>query len=317
MLFVMCWAALRLELQEPVLLLENVKGVEYLISSLFSKYYVVDDNSFLEPPMFAFAVNRPRQYFALRHRKKTGALVSPLSDWNRRFHRDPKGDFHQFYWLHRETPHSSTVATSELEHDLEWAQRRPTCVGVRDGMSDAITLFPSEYGDIPKVRLGASPFELALNELETSFLSTYRVVAPHAPAGLMSNPKERCLANKGCGDDTRRDVRMSCLIKTMHLIFLDRNIKRGLPMSRWLAASEALSCQGFRTRKSVKNGYRQSMFDVLLPKRNLYSVRQGSGNSMSVPCVGTGIAHCLINILAPPDPEPASPCLLSGLLGQL
>ena len=312
MLYILAWAGVRLAMQEPIIVLENVNGVSYLIGAIFSELYVVDDSAFLCPSQFGFAITRPREFYILRHRQKTGAVSSPLSRFALRFHRAAHRTYHQFFWLHRHSPSDPDLTfPDEMETDLSWARNRGTSRAQDEGRVGEATIHPSEIGDVPCYR-ELSAHELCLNTMERKHLNGYRNLHPSRIWNLQQNPDRRVVTSG-------IDGRMSCLIRAMWLQFTDANPSLGLPWARWLSGMEALACQGFRTRPSVKKGYLQSSFDLRIPGRRPQQLREGAGNSIAIPCIGTCLVHVFTNIeltRSVPSP-PTSMSLLSGLLGQL
>ena len=209
------------------------------------------------------------------------------------------GSQHQWFWIHRCQPNDPQlrVIANELETELKWAKNRPSSVALVTGRLHEASLRDEEFGDLAHYR-EPSPFELALNGMETTFLAgkdgkgCFRSQCPGGVFNLQNNPVKR----RVCSVDS--DATLPCLPKAMHLEWTDRDELKGVPYGRWLVATEALLSMGFRVRDLVRRPYMQSSFDICLPYRDGYLAREGAGNSMSASCQGFNWCHSSVNIVA-------------------
>ena len=329
MIFVMAWAGIVLLAQHAVICVENVPGVEYIITACFRRFYLIDDKSYVLPTTFGFKINRTREYFILRHELKCGALVSPLSRFQQRFRRAAKGTMYQFLWIDRDDcgDYRNTVIPNEISTELSWASSRPTSRArihrlETAHMKSIQQLRPASSSSSAPLYRSPSVWELCLNQLEAAFLGGFRDLAPASGKrcgmwSLQQNPHKVVI--RSCGET------MGCMIKSMHFQWVERNPRAGLIEARWVQGSEALTAQGFRVRPMLrKSGApRQSSFNLEIRGRTGTKVREGVGNSMCVPCVGACWAHMFINISFIDEPDepsddPTTPSFeLAGLFGQL
>ncbi|CAK0796341.1 unnamed protein product [Prorocentrum cordatum] len=128
----LAWIALRRLIQEPEVGQENVEHfpTELLSEYLGDLYFI--DWVILDPRMHGWPCARARKWTMMRHRQKTLAMIHPLSQFLRRFHRVCTYTWREYWFLHRYyddatigaiTQHP-TVIPDELQADLMWSQRR-------------------------------------------------------------------------------------------------------------------------------------------------------------------------------------------------
>ena len=184
------WAGLRILLQEPLVVFENVKGLEQLVLMLLGHIYDVKDMSFMSPHEQAFPIVRPREYFVLRHKVKTLHLISPLARFAVRFHRVTQAHWEEFYFLHK-LDAGAGVVPHELNQDLQWAQSRRTCVN--KGNSNVSYDYDAVYREDND---NHSLFLKGLTVMETEHLNGYAAKWDDEAHvfQLNQNPQERCLS---------------------------------------------------------------------------------------------------------------------------
>jgi hypothetical protein len=191
------------------------------------------------------------------------------------------------------------VFVSELVTELTWAAHRPTSEAtVNNRFAEAI-LLPVELGPEPHVRSTESAFLIACTEVERDHIRDFRRLVPGAVLDIQRTPDDSAgSAITMINDDVWSPL---SLMSNMHLQFCDMNVQMGLPMGRWLTATEALLAQGFRVRADVRRPYLQSSFEGRLTGRTTQAVREAAGSCSSIPCLGVMIAHSAINIEIAPD----------------
>ena len=119
-IFLLCWIALRLALQEADITIENViRSYIDLFFRFLAPHYFIQVVPCLEPCSIGWCVGRPRQFLRLRHRIKIISEISPLSEFSKRFYRAVAWHWSQFWLLHN-SQDSQTIA-GELQSELDWA----------------------------------------------------------------------------------------------------------------------------------------------------------------------------------------------------
>lgn len=154
--------------------------------------------------------------------------------------------------MHLDMMKNRGVLKNELEMELEWARKRPTSrANTEEGSEDKC-------------------FELALNEMEYSFLQEYRRAWPGAAYQLNQDP------SSGHGHHSANDFEMFTLISNLGLIWSDH-------CRRWLSPTEALSCQYFPVVPYLHDPELQlSTFHVAREGRSGRHIGAQVGNSMHV-----------------------------------
>ena len=133
----LAWIAMRRLIQKPEVGQENVEHfpTELLSEYLGDLYFI--DWVILDPRMYGWPCVRTRKWTMLRHRTKTMAMIHPLSQFLRRFHRVCTYTWRDYWFMHRYqddgtigtiTQHP-TVIPDELQGDLRWSQRRALSAG--------------------------------------------------------------------------------------------------------------------------------------------------------------------------------------------
>ena len=152
-LFTLAWIGLRLELQEPEILSENVRSIgastlssyadsneatwkpelaavpdaglgHLLVRFLGSKYFI--ERTVLDPCLLGYPVGREREFLKLIHRVKCLPAISPVSRFQRRFYRACSWSWKQMFFMHRPGMSDKGVIANECLEELRWARARPT-----------------------------------------------------------------------------------------------------------------------------------------------------------------------------------------------
>lgn len=182
----LAFMALRLLLEEPIVVQENV--VQFapglLKDFLFSMYFldVADEDSW----NFGVPSHRNRRWIVMRHRCKTLQAISPLSDFMKRFYRICNITWKAFL----------VADAAELTEELQWAMGRTTVK-----KEEGITI------DTPNA------FRMALNPTEAKYLSVYESQWPDRAYSLAQNPES------GFGMKSAADGGLHTLLKNVGIIF--------------------------------------------------------------------------------------------------
>ena len=241
MFYVLAWAALCRALHHPLILVENVPGIEYLLRILFAGMYTTGDSAIISPLVLGQDVERDREFFCLASINDAASHVRlPLSRFVPRFHRKRKGSMDQYYWIHHydhDDPKLRPLIRGELQKELQWARARPTSWATQNRCTSSTTMRHEEFGVAAHYR-DPSPFEMSLNQMELKFLAGYRAKNAAANAAkldqgdplgtcnLQNNPEKRNICNMGVSA-TRSNRPMHTMVKSMHLQWVDRSPAHG------------------------------------------------------------------------------------------
>ena len=161
--------------------------------------------------------------------------------------------------------------TDIIQEDLAWAAKRPTTAHAAAGH------VPTWSVNLPE---GSQSFELALNRMETDFLSGYELKCgsdPYGYAAQLNQSAERHPQHS-------KGKLLHTLIKNMEIVFTRR-----LPVPRWMQGMEALQVQHVRCDPRLRAllGPRFAaapISSVHLPlhSRTNKSLRMAAGNTMDV-----------------------------------
>ena len=270
-IYFLAWCGHRRALQEATICFENVPGLYELITYMLGDLYHCDKSTDvcpMTPVEFGHAITRPREYYTLRHKLKTSGLHCPFPDFANRFKRVCNWHWSEYFWIHKFS--GSGCIDDELDAEVRWAQQRNTCA--------ARHLAPQS---------GTGRFRAALNDMETQFLMNYRKIADVKATAVQlgQDALEHPMHSRG--------PLMHCLIKNMGIVYTE-----GLAIPRWLSASEALVCQGFRAgHPALLDGpFNQCCFQIHNHKRKVTKVGEQAGNAMHVNCVAICLLHALVNV---------------------
>ena len=234
-----------------------MRGLASLLALVLSDVYHID-SSYCSPELFGWPITRPLEYFVLRHKAKTLPSAHALEEWTRRWHRTCCFSWLDFFWQ---------TAEDELMHELRWAQGRKSC--------------PNK-GDKIELNMGYTDcFIRGINRMELCFLSGYKKLVDVEKTAVQLNQDPADHAQHSRGDT------LHCIIRNCGLIF---TAHPGVFPPRWLAASESLVAQGFRTKPSTRHVSRVEPASVatsfhLEQIRNPQTVQGHAGNAMHVNCV--------------------------------
>ena len=237
---------MRLLLQEEVVVQENVEMFDTsVLEDLLGGVYHVDI-ALLSPVDFGFPIARPRKYTVCRHKFKTKAWKSPFNIFSGMFQADmlfgkfevtdPVPAWHVYF----------CAEPADLLAELQWACSRQQSGSYESGcpfktvedLKEALERRPSDVKEA---------FLNALNPMETLHLHEYRSRCPQRAYSLNQNP-EVSMTTSGWD-------RLQCLIKNTGLLWSDFH-------GRWLAANEALLCQGIPVYAHLSLGVAVSPFAV-------------------------------------------------------
>ncbi|CAK0797467.1 unnamed protein product, partial [Prorocentrum cordatum] len=224
-LYFLIWVGLRIRLQEPVIVQENVKGFSTgFLTHLLGKWYDVED-VVLQSTSYGFPAMRTRKFVVLTHKFKVAATRCSLTSFTRALERTTSLTWKAFF----------VDDADSLKDELRWALARK--------LKQDRNLSKSEQAaelDVAMARFdaGASEtFEKLLLAFEVGTLSEYRARYGGKPWSLHQNP---ATGRSHAGSRTA----LPCLIRNSSLIWGD-DVAGG--MNRWLTPRELLASQGFPT----------------------------------------------------------------------
>lgn len=275
-LFFLCWIALRLMLQEAVIVQENVCNFQVTYLTMFlDKYYYVDSVKECSTN-FGWPGVRLRQWVVMRHRTKTLAFRSPLNVFTQLFHRKEIREEEGVEW---ET--FFCADEEKVKAELAWAAGRPGSRSHKrespDGTGLAIT--------------DSNAFEWALTETEYTWLQTYKINYPGRCYSLNQNPI-------GFATKSPSQKVLHTVIKNCHLIWGDSVHERLQKLGtqtiwkcdRWLIPEELLFSQGFPVFPWMRNSEHASWTinrnEFGLTERSRHAVAGQAGNTMNLNVVG-------------------------------
>ena len=125
--FLLCWVAMRILLQESVIIQENVAQFRTeLLQSWLGALYVIEV-VLINPEQLGWPVSRVRKWTIMRHRYKTKAFLSPFNSFVNMFC-VPKVGLTQFTTRWPGVPQWDVffvASPGELAYEFEWASCRP------------------------------------------------------------------------------------------------------------------------------------------------------------------------------------------------
>ena len=305
-IFTLAWIGLRVELQEPIIVSENVKttggptfahvakldgdkplsvhdaGLGNLIIRFLAEYYWMEA-TILDPSFLGFPFSREREFIIMRHKVKCLPQISPLSRFQRRFFRACSWSWKDILIMHMPCMQSKGVVKNECVEDIKWARSRPTCRMKKpspDDMSEDVAIADGDI-DVSK----RSTWEMSLTESEFKFLETYRGAWPNTAYQLNQDP------SSGHGHKAGEHA-MFTLIHNCGLVWSDT-----CTPPRWMTATELLMCQGFPSVPFIHDpSDGLSVFSFENPKRTGRHVAAQAGNSMHCAVMGLIQLHSLSEI---------------------
>ena len=285
MVYIGIWALQRAVVEEPILCLENVPGITYLLQLLLDHLYNFDDNTTYDIQELDWPVARNRYYCIAVHNSygMRCPLYTPLSDFVQQFFVGLRNCWQMLFYMHLEDASSMTVIDDELRRDLQWAKDRPSSLANLPGaMNDFVGATMSPDND--------SPFLAGINHMESLHLSGYRELWPNHCYSLMQNPWDHPSKSHGRS--------LQCIIKSTGLYWADQSaLQAGVAktqsyhtrsLSRHMIRSEFLTGQGFRVRPqdTTHLGYTQSSFNIPCSARCGQHVKSQAGNAVNINAMG-------------------------------
>ncbi len=285
MVYIGLWALQRAVVEEPILCLENVPGITYLLQLLLGHLYNFDDNTTYDIQELDWPVARNRYYCIAVHNSydMRCPLYTPLSDFVQQFFVGLRNCWQMLFYMHLEDASSMTVIDDELRRDLQWAKDRPSSLAnLPDAMNDFVgaTMSPDNV----------SPFLAGINHMESLHLSGYRELWPNHCYSLMQNPWDHPSKSHGRS--------LQCIIKSTGLYWADQSALQAgdaktqsyhtRSLSRHMMGSEFLTGQGFRVRPqdTTHLGYTQSSFNIPCSARCGQHVKSQAGNAVNINAMG-------------------------------
>lgn len=247
-LFTLAWLGMRLTLQEPIIVSENVKttgpgsatlatiarhdgmkglpvqdaGLGNLVIRFLDAHYWME-TTILDPALLGFPFSREREFIVMRRKVKCLPMLSPKARFQKRFFRACAWSWKEIFMMHHPKVQGHGVVAHECEQDILWARGRPTSMGQMLAL-DTISVENLQDPDI---------WEWSLTSSELRFLGQYRSGWPNTAYQLNQDPAS------GHGHKAGQHA-MFTLINNCGLIWNDTATP-----SRWMTATEALMCQGF------------------------------------------------------------------------
>jgi hypothetical protein len=177
MVFLLCWVAMRLLLQEAIVIQENV--VQFKTSLLFEwlgglYYFEIVQ---LCPSMLGWPVARSRKWTVMRHRYKTRAFTSPLNVFTKLFYKPFCGS--TLYGSDTPSWDCFFVAdAAELAEELAWA------IGRQESRYSEVMAGVADISD----QTAFGVFWASLTQSEQNHLDTYLAGWPGLMYSLNQNP---------------------------------------------------------------------------------------------------------------------------------
>ena len=277
-IFTLAWIGLRLELQEPIVVSENVKttggatmstfikqdcsqpapvydaGLGNLIIRFLGPHYYLE-TTILDPALLGYPFSREREFIIMHHKQKCLPQISPLARFQKRFYRACAWSWKEMFLMHLPEMQGKGVIEQECENDLQWARNRPTCEA--GALEEPIDL------------LDATVWEDSLTISEKRFLEEYRRAWPNTAYQLNQDP------SSGHGHKAGEHA-MFTLINNCGIVWSDTSSP-----PRWLTATETLMCQGFPVIPFIHNSADGlSVFSLKNSNRVGRHVCAQAGNSM-------------------------------------
>ena len=286
-IFTLAWIGLRLELQEPEIISENVRsagaasltsfaadcdsadasvvpdsGLGHLLIRFLGDLYWLE-RTVLDPCMLGFPFSREREFIKGYHKVKCLPHISPLSRFQKRFYRACAWSWNEVFYMTKASVGSASagVIENEINNELAWSRKRPSR-RAEASLEDNDALDPCESD---------AAWELSLTESEWTYLQEYRSAWPGTAYLLSQDP------SSGHGHKAGRHA-LFTLIAQGGLVWSDTSTPK-----RWLLPTESLVCQGFPVVQGIHDmtdGICTFHFEN--PNRHGRHVVAQSGNSMHV-----------------------------------
>ncbi|CAK0846791.1 unnamed protein product, partial [Prorocentrum cordatum] len=249
------WAALRLVLQEVVVLHENSHRFDVeILRQLLGKTYIIFSHV-VEPPEFGWPVRRQRRFTLLLHKTFVMEARSTLANTIPLFYRTLRCTLDQF----------CIADAAELKAELEWARNRPLSRARGVPVTDA-DLIPSSRA--------------FLDSLTTWELENLREYQRGSPTPFVChNLSQDAKKDRGWSST---ECFLSAVIRNPQVIWYDA-------IQRWLTPFELGAAQGFPVREDLATprgpSRALSSFNRARPRQRA-QVMQQFGNSMNLHVCG-------------------------------
>ena len=271
----LCWIAMRLLLQEEIIVHENVEGFSTSTLLLYLGHLYEAVSVILSPTFFGWGCSRNRRYTILRHKKKTSNFKSDFSVFASLFRAEP------WYGLYNDEISSALPvwdyffcsSSKDLYEELMWASGRPGCKA--DHLQNI-----SEKDMEKKLHDGEfTMFWEALNDGEKNALDIYTQKDDTQVFSLNQNPQF---------SETKSSW------KTLHCITKNAGVMWSGFHQRWLTSKEAMLVMGMPVYTWLSGGYEMCPFtEQGLNRRNNPFARSQmigfAGNAMHCQCIGVAI----------------------------
>ncbi|CAE7035549.1 unnamed protein product [Symbiodinium sp. CCMP2592] len=248
----LAFCGMRIVLQEPVVIQENVDNFETdLLERYLGHLYHISVES-LSPDQYGFPVLRPRKWTILRHKYKTSCWASPWSAFAKMFQSDmwfgayASNIFHDVpAWVVY-----FDADADELFEELCWACSRPESLSKDSGcpFASAVELREAMLKDPEAVR---SAFLAALTAAESSFLDHYQASRPGQVFALNQNPEVSLTASQ--------QTHLRTIIRNTGILWRPASSNLAIVLwsdrhGRWMTASETLRAQAFPVSVELSDG---------------------------------------------------------------
>ena len=280
----MIWIGQRMQLEEPLILHENVPGVNASpiapLQELLSEMYIIQTCVF-DSFNLGHAAHRERRITWMLHRKHV--VSTPSMHWSsaiERFYRELKCSYHIYMIADEE----------KLNEDLAWCENR-SGVGVTslaERSQHARNICSEHKGFATEVSDPDHRWFKALTEKEQDRLVNYWLrlsgySSSTTVCALGQDPHGRPLDNKG-------SKALMCLIRNTHIVWDFKH-------KRWLEPHELLLAQCFPVLGSspVTCSFSRDRPNHW-PRRTRNNMVHQAGNSMNVHAIGCAIVWCVMEV---------------------
>lgn len=300
----LAWVALRISLQEPEILHENVTRFPLELMQRFLGHLYFIDFAILEPWEMGWPISRKRKYTSLRHKVKSMGQISPLSTFCKQFFRTCGFTWKEYFWIHKQdfAKRATIYRDNELQVELDASKHRVSSLGNKLDL---------KYDNVDGLA-----FFKSLTAAELAYIvgtGGYKDICDDGAWQLNQNPR---------GPAT--GLMTSAMHAFMHTLISNcgKIYTQSVKPERWLSSSELLMLQGFPTHPDFLQASEEKVFCSFNNVRDGRSPRHvglQAGNAMHVTNVGIAELFGYVNIKkvclnrtfnflqllsTPQDPEP-------------
>jgi site-specific DNA-cytosine methylase len=270
MLSFLIWIAIRLLLQNAIIIHENVEKFPLMLLTMFLAPFYFLDGIVLEGHRLGWPTARTRRWTVLRHKVKTMAFRCPLNVFTKIFEQTLA-----FSWL------AYLRATdAELQSELSWASERKS----------------SKTGGRLLTLADPDPFFNALTEQETKIVLKYRELVKasnKSGIGLCSLKQSPFPRESGdCFAHFTADDVMHTVTKNVGLLWVV-----GIDPERWMTPYEVLLAQCFPVYSDMF-GHRHVSF-AKRRSRSRNAIFEQAGNSMPISMSGLLFFYAAVAVERP------------------